>query len=999
MSEYKFNSAGISAQEIGLIGPTDEEDTPQGRNACVIGTSFIGPAFVPLTLGTQSKFQAKFGDLDAKLFGPFAVREWLNNANSVTYLRVLGIGDGKKRDISGDVTSAGFTVGEELPFISSSGYITSNSFASSGGPLGRTYFLGCFMSESEGNTYFSSAGLQGTGSQNNIVAASVPIIRGILMAPSGVILRLSSSGGGYNSNAPPLTYVANESTAYGTTLGSVTLLEGNNSVKQEFVLLLNGYAAGDTAITASFDMQAPNYFPKVFNTTASYIQEKGHFLYTHFDIHPTVAQLTGTNVVTAGAGATSDSNRIFGTERSIFLITSSLARNVGSTTVPNYENFRDRFTHAKTPWFVSQDFRGNRHNLFRLHLLGDGTQEFQSYKITINNITPATSDSIYKYGTFDILVRNLIDPDGETSNTVEKFVGVTLDPSSDKYISKEIGDVNAFYDFDRPDNEQKLVIEGNYPLKSNIIRVEVSEDVKNKKIPFESLPVGFRGISHLVTSGSAPLAALNSADASALISANYIKNAVQPPLPMRFNNRAVNLQTTPSTNKSWGVMFDHAGQNSNNIKQPLMFLFGYINHYPEHASSNANFAVGDNVGTLDTPANGIMDSDRFCHNFFTLENIKIITGSNGTVDPPYNWNLAEYVRSGDIPENHDEKSRRIGMGDFLSASNAGYLRYDVILQGGFNGVNIFDADEADLTSAAVKADMADPSRGRLKGPSVTSYKKSLEIVGNSTNVDFSIFAIPGIREPVITDEAAQVAEDRFDALYVMDLENGSTPKETAEILKNRVVNSSFAAAYYPDAVIRLSPQLSTEYTVPPSVVVLGALSLNDSIGQPWFAPAGVTRGKLISTVKTTVPLNEKDLDTLYKSNINPLYATTNIEGINQFQNVSAVVTWGQKTLQLTNAAVNRINVRRLLIEARRAVKEAAQTALFEPNRPESSTRLINIISERLATIKSLGGMDDFKVTLSPSNDPEFLSIRGRVYIKPKKTQEFVTLDFSVSNNE
>lgn len=996
MSEYKFNSAGISAQEIGLIGPTDEEDVPTGITACVIGASITGPAFVPLTIGTQDKFLDKFGPIGPKLFGPLAVREWLNNASSVAYLRVLGIGDGNKRNLSGDITSAGFTVGEELPFVSSSGYIMSNSFANSGGPLGRTYFLGCFMSESEGNTYFSSAGLQGTGSQNNVITAAIPIIRGVLMAPSGVILRLSSSGGGFNSDAPPLTYVAKESTTYGTTLGSVTLLE-NKSVKQEFVLLLNGHAVGETAITASFDMQAPNYFPKVFNTTSSYIQEKGHFLYTHFDIHPTVATLTGTSVVTAGAGAESDFNRIFGTERSAFLITSSLSRDVSSATVPNYENFRDRFSHAKTSWLVSQEFQGKRYNLFRLHSLGDGAGLSKSIKITIKDITPNENKS--NYGTFSILIRNIKDPDGEESSPLEKFIDISLNPSSDNYISKVIGDLNVFYDFDRPPNEQKLVIEGNYPLRSNVVRVEVSDDVRDKKIPYDALPVGFRGISHIVTSGSAPLAPLNTSDSNALNIADYLKNVVQPPLPFRFNNRVANLNSPPSVNKSWGVMFAHAAQDSNDIKDPNLNLEGYVNHYPDHNAVGLNFVVGNNPGVEDTTTNGILDSDRFCNNFFSLENIKIVTGSNGTVDPSYNWNLAEYIRDGNIVENHDEKSRRIGMDDFLSASNKGYLRYDVVLQGGFNGVNIFDADEAELTNEAVKADMADPARGRLKGPSVTSYKKSLEIIGNSSNVDFSIFAIPGIREPVITDDAAQVAEERFDALYIMDIENGSTPQITAEVLRNRFVNSSFAAAYYPDAIMRLFKDSNEEYTVPPSVVVLGAISLNDSLGHPWFAPAGVTRGLLPSTIDTTVALGEKELNLLYENNINPLYASTNIKGINQYSNVSGIIVWGQKTLLSANNAVNRINVRRLLIEARRAVKEVARTSLFEPNRVEITNNIINSISTRLAKIQALGGMDEFRVTLSPSNDPEFLTIRGRVYIKPKKTQEFVTLDFSVSNDE
>jgi len=179
MAKLKFGSAGVTAREIDLTGPTTQE--PLGIPAGIIGTTLSGPAFVPVTVGNLSDWTTKFGETDGKKFGPLAVREWLRNAQSVTYLRVLGIGDGKKRSDAGDVNYAGFTVGEQQP---NPDLIAENPHANSGGPLGRTYFLGCFMSESAGSTLFSDAGIQNSTS-------AIPIIRGVLMAPSGVILRLS----------------------------------------------------------------------------------------------------------------------------------------------------------------------------------------------------------------------------------------------------------------------------------------------------------------------------------------------------------------------------------------------------------------------------------------------------------------------------------------------------------------------------------------------------------------------------------------------------------------------------------------------------------------------------------------------------------------------------------------------------------------------------------------------------------------------------------------
>ena len=181
MAQLKFGSAGVTAQEIDLTGPV--ETSPTGIPAGIIGTAVKGPAFVPLTYGTLNDYFAKFGQSDSKKFGPLAVSEWMRRATSVTYLRVLGVGDGKKRvslgTTAGDVVNAGFTVGEQLP-SSTDGSLSSNPYANSHGVLGRTYFLGCFMSESAGSSVLSAAGLQCIGSGNDTFFIIVIIYLAIL---------------------------------------------------------------------------------------------------------------------------------------------------------------------------------------------------------------------------------------------------------------------------------------------------------------------------------------------------------------------------------------------------------------------------------------------------------------------------------------------------------------------------------------------------------------------------------------------------------------------------------------------------------------------------------------------------------------------------------------------------------------------------------------------------------------------------------------------------
>ena len=264
MAQLKFGSAGVTATEIDLSGPVEQQ--PTGIPAGVIGTALRGPAFVPVTVGSVTDFYARFGRTDGQKFGPIAVTEWLRNAGAATYLRVLGAGDGLQRASDGVVTSAGFVVGEELP-NSTDGALAANTYANSGGIPGRLYFLGAFMSESAGSTVFSSAKVQGTGSITPNVSSSLPIIRGVLMAPSGVVIRLSSSVA--TSTAPAATLIAADATASGSIFGEVVLLNGGVA-RQDFTLLLNGHKGTDAlypnVITASFDMASPSYFTNVLNS-------------------------------------------------------------------------------------------------------------------------------------------------------------------------------------------------------------------------------------------------------------------------------------------------------------------------------------------------------------------------------------------------------------------------------------------------------------------------------------------------------------------------------------------------------------------------------------------------------------------------------------------------------------------------------------------------------------------------------------------------------------
>ena len=1129
MAELTFKSAGVSTREIDLSQP--RALGPIGVPAGIIGTSQEGPAFIPLTFANYTDFITTFGASDGEKFGPMAVSQWLTNAQAVTYIRVLGIGDGKQRSTTGNVTNAGFTVGSRT--IQDSGLIGDNIYAKSGAGSreGRTYFLGSYMSESDGSTIFSSANLQsdiskvaaiagfktvqhltgavtlkdtagtqktyyfttgtndssagahnggvagalvktdgvsatgiatnfvtclnsarghggtisgsisstllsltqtlaGFGGNNFItynatgVSASTavkatslpgdttfrsgstsggatPILRGVLLAPSGVILHLS--GNSNSSNSEPtkgVSAAANEINLMGRHGGVTGSLDLGT---QQFVMLMNGYdntdASKKTCITASFDMTSPDYFGKVFNTNPLKIEEEGHLLYGQYDIYPDIATVTGSGGVAQGVyskGVTDQSS-----EDIAFLLTSSAGRGAAtSSTQVDYESFADRYSHPVSPFVISQTFGGKNHNLFRIHALSDGSSVAGKYKFSIENIRKSSA-LISSYGTFDLLVRKFNDSDVEPV-VLESFRSLSLDPGSDRYIGRIIGDQNVKYNFDVAQNAQKIIVEGNHPVRSRYIRVETADIVDNASVEKHSLPFGFRGINHLMTSGTF---LANETDSATYVASNTVQSVNEPPVPFRESVAlGTGLLKKADGRFFWGLQTTRKTDPTQTNKTGLFdnTFNTLVRHFPNHKTNTLNFSVGNNNGTSKI-GGSIVDSDIFNQNKFLLENIKVRTGSDRKADPEY-WLSASYIRNGNISVNHTDKTRAFKFDDLDKVSNTKFAKFTFMLQGGFDGVDVFNKEKSNLTNAAVYREVAnDENDAGFENNTVASYRKAVDLMNSKTDVDIQLLAIPGIRHTSVTDYAIQKVEDRFDALYIMDIEErdnnnsvitSSVQKphvaNTVKRIKDRGLNTSFAAAYFPDVVIT-DPNTRTLVQVPPSVAVLGAYSFNDKVAHPWFAPAGYARGGLNTVEMASVRLNRTNLDDLYEVDVNP---------ISEFPNVGITI-WGQKTLLASNSALDRINVRRLLVDVRRKVRNIANTLLFEPNREETLERFNALVNPIMQRIQEQSGVDRFKVlidtTTTTDADVENNTIRGKIFLQPTRSIEFVSLDFVVTN--
>ena len=216
-------------------------------------------------------------------------------------------------------------------------------------------------------------------------------------------------------------------------------------------------------------------------------------------------------------------------------------------------------------------------------------------------------------------------------------------------------------------------------------------------------------------------------------------------------------------------------------------------------------------------------------------------------------------------------------------------------------------------------------------------------------------------------------------------------RETAEQFESRVFDNNYTAAYFPDVYITDS-NTNQKVLVPASVAVMSALGYNDRVAYPWFAPAGFNRGGLGIVSNTDVRLTAGDRDDLYDNRINP---------IANFSDGSFVI-FGQKTCQLAKSALDRVNVRRMLLEVKRQVVSVADKLLFEPNNGATRARFINQVTPLLATIQSQQGIESFKVVMDDTNntveDVENNRLNGRIVVVPTRAIEFIAIDFIITNS-
>lgn len=853
--------------------------------------------------------------------------------------------------------------------------------------------------------------------------AAKPILRAAVMTADGIVMALSSSYGSTAINADGQPPVAGFTQASGVTHIEMTAGAPHGTVstsngKQAFEIFLNGHKPTSlypNKIKASFDPTDPSYIGKVLNTDPTKVREAGHYLYAHWDVHPALAIISGSMVGEVGGDT--------GLEEGAFVLVGAKGRNAGSATQPNYEDFQERFRTARSPWFISQDFGAGVKNLFKIHALDDGARANDLFKITIENIA-ASSNNNNKFGKFDVVVRDFYDNDSDPV-VLESYRGVNLDRSSENYIARRIGDQHAYYDFDQRAGAQKLRIDGTFSNRSRYVRVQLHSDVSRGVVPQTALPCGFRGPGHLSLDGNTMLqegAADGQFISGSGVELSEVRQVKMPPIPFRRNvAQGKGNKKRSNADLCWGVQFERLDSveepNRNTVVDRSIASF--TKFFPDHRKDIANVFVSDNAGAAALSNGAVLDSDVYNNNLFSLERIQVSTGS---ADRPVvnRWDAAVYRRANPTIADgtHDltladgtvidaDTTRYLDPAkDFTHLPTRKYLKFTTFVQQGFDGFNIFDKEKSKLSDVAARREFGETAnQGGVEGPTISSFRKAVDVMEEKADVEIQILAIPGLRHPSITDYAIDSVENRFDAMLLMDIEEKDQNNEfvtgssdqltnvtyTVNNFESRNLDSSFAAAYFPDVVIT-DPATNSNVQCPPSVAVLGAFSLNDSVSHPWFAPAGFTRGALSTVLESQVKLKRANLDALYEADINPITA---------FPHTPGVVVFGQKTLQAAQSALDRVNVRRLLIDIRRRVKKIANGLLFEPNRVDTLARFSNLVNPVMQQIQTQQGLDRYKVQIDTSTttqaDVENNTIRGKIFLQPTRSLEFISLDFVVTN--
>jgi len=970
VKSFKFVSPGIFINEI---DNSQLPATPDEMGPVVIGRTEKGPAMRPVKVNSFSEFVEIFGNpipggqggdvwrdgnYTAPTYAAYAAQAYLRNTNACTVVRLLGAQ-------SGEVSAGGSgEAGWRTELDNGNESSNDTSMATNGGAYGLFIFPSASVS-----SHVSGA-----------LAAVWYLDKGSIV--------LSGTSRDDSTSLTASAALIKSSTAAGA---------GGN----EFLAIITDDSNGVIKRTAfNFAPSSAKYIRKVFNTNPTLVNsnitrtanQQSYWLGQSYERF--VAD-------TASGSAGASWGCIMGLDS-------------GST---SYANMRQGFQAAQTPWLIGQDLNSsyigfdvtNMPKLFKFYTLDAGEREQATLKISIKDIKASTNE-FEPYGSFTVLVRSARDNDN-VPVILEQFSAVNLNPNSPRYVARVIGDQNLVWD----DVKRYHRIHGTYPNASKYIRVEMDGDVDGGATDARLLPFGsfgpLRPLSvgggtgptdsrDYLRGGSAPnsvwIAGGGSVPKAGAVTGTMAPATVFLDVTGPSIAPAARTGGTPATGQE---IFAFTGSfhypsiplrrdaTSGDLADATEAYFGADSTRLDSTRHNESYA--DLVRMLPSNLDSFSKAGNTEYSYiFTLDDLTM-SGSGGT---------ATWI-SGSRANN---QSATAASSSYTEILDRGYDRFTVPLYGGFDGVNIVEKEPFNNT--------------RMGTSDTTSYtyysaRRAIDTVADPERVEYNLMAMPGIYKEPITSHMIEVCEARGDSLAVIDLDTGyrtdtentnslgdnlGSVSDAVTNLQNRKINSSYGCTYYPWVQIRDSMSDSFLW-MPPSVVALGTFSSAARKSELWFAPAGFTRGGLtegsagLPVLQVRERLRSKDRDSLYEANINPI-ATFPAEGI---------VIFGQKTLQVTPSALDRINVRRLMIYTKKEISRIASRLLFDQNVESTWNRFLNKVNPFLNSIQARLGLTDYKVILDSRTTTADLIDRNimyaRIYLKPARAIEFIALDFIVTN--
>ena len=350
-----------------------------------------------------------------------------------------------------------------------------------------------------------------------------------------------------------------------------------------------------------------------------------------------------------------------------------------------------------------------------------------------------------------------------------------------------------------------------------------------------------------------------------------------------------------------------------------------------------------------------------------------------------------------------------GTGSILAASLSGSIpstptasettyvklrKFVLGFQGGFDGQS--PTIPINVGSSIIPGNTQGLDCTTISSAGSVAYKQCIGALGNADEFDINLIALPGIfnqHHSYVTTLTIDMCEARGDCFYIMDnvtfpSSNQSVGLIDAAVSNVATIDSNYVGTYYPWVKI-LDTNTNKIVSVPPSVVLPAVYAANDKASAEWFAPAGLNRGGIPQAVQTLDRLTHAERDTLYEGRVNPIAAFPG----------QGICVWGQKTLQVESSALDRINVRRLLINLKKYIASTSKYLVFEQNVAATRNRFLSIVNPYLENVQQRSGLYAFQVRMDDTNNtPDIVDrniLYGQIYLQPTKTAEFIVLDFNL----